>query len=64
MRISIFRGHERLTDRSISKRYPKSDNTPLAEKSSTSRAFHARDTGFHWSSENTLHDCFITSTGI
>ena len=39
-----FWGHERLTDRSISKRYPKSDATPWAEKKfnfkSVSRSWH------------------------
>ena len=35
-----FSGHECLSDRSIWKRYPKSDATPWLEKPSTSRAFH------------------------
>ena len=39
MRISIFWGHERLADRSISKRYPKSNTALWVEKKSTSRAF-------------------------
>ena len=64
MRISVFWGHEHLTDRSISKRYLKSHITTWVEKSWTSRAIHARDTGFYWSSENALHERFITSSGI
>ena len=64
MRTSVFCGHERLTNRSISKRYLKNDIAIWVEKSSTSRAFHARDTGFYWSSENTLHERFIASSGI
>ena len=64
MRISGFWGQERLTDRSISKRYLKSDITTWVEKSSTSRAIHARDTGFYWSSENALHERFIASSGV
>ena len=40
LRISVFWGHERLTDRSISKRYLKSDIATWVEKSSTSRTFH------------------------
>ena len=32
MRTSVFLGHERLTDRSISKRYPKSDIATRIEK--------------------------------
>ena len=59
MRISVFWGQERLTDRSISKRYLKSDIATRVEKSSTSRAIHARDTGFYWPSENALHERFI-----
>ena len=62
MRISVFLGQERLTDRSISKRYLKSDMATWVEKSSTSRAIHTRDTGFYWSSENALHERFITSS--
>ena len=52
----FFLCHERLTDRSISKRYPKSDIATRVQlqKSSTSRAFHARDTGFY----------FIASSGV
>ena len=38
----------------LSKRYPKSDIATQVEKSSTSRAFHAHDTGSYWSSENAL----------
>ena len=34
------------------------------EKTSTSRAIHARDTGFYWSSENALHERFIASRGV
>ena len=34
------------------------------EKSSTSRAIHARDTGIYWSSENALHEGFIASSGV
>ena len=64
MRISVFWGQERLTDRSISKRYLKSDIATWVEKSSTSRAIHARDTGFYWSSENALHERFIASSGV
>ena len=64
MRIFVFLGQERLTDRSISKRYLKSDIATWVEKSSTSRAIHARDTGFYWSSENVLHECFIASSGV
>ena len=64
MRISVFWGQERLIDRSISKRYLKSDIATWVEKSSTSRAIHARDTGFYWSSENALHECFIASSGV
>ena len=64
MRISVFWGHGRLTDRSISKRYLKSDMATWIEKSSTSRAIHARDTGFYWSSENALHERFIASSGV
>ena len=66
MRISVFWGQERLTDRSISKRYLKSDITTWVEKSSTSssRAIHAHDTGFYWSSENALHERFITSSDV
>ena len=57
MRISVFRGHERLTDRSISKRYLKSDiATQIQERFS--------DTGFYWSSENALHERFIASSGV
>ena len=63
MRISVFWGQERLTDRSISKRYLKSDIATWVEKSSTSRAIHALDTGFYWSSENALHERFIASSG-
>ena len=48
MRISIFWGQEHLTDRSISKRYLKNDIATWVEKSSTSRAIHALDTGFYW----------------
>ena len=51
MCISVFWGQERLTDRSISKRYLKSDIATRVEKSSTSRVIHALDTGFYWSSE-------------
>ena len=65
MRISVFWGQERLTDRSISKRcYLKSDIATWVEISSTSRAVHARDTGFYWSSENALHERFIASSGV
>ena len=64
MHISVFWGQERLTDRSISKRYLKSDIATWVEKSSTSRAIHARDTGFYWSSENALHERFIASSGV
>ena len=42
--IFVFWGQERLTYRSISKRYLKSDITAWVEKSSTSRAIHAHDT--------------------
>ena len=63
MRISVFWGQERLTDRSILKRYLKSDIATWVEKSSTSRAIHALDTGFYWSSENALHERFIASSG-
>ena len=59
MHISGFWSHERLTDRPISKRYPKSDMAPRVEKkSSTSRPFHAHDTWFYWSSENARHELF------
>ena len=34
------------------------------EKSSTSKAFHARDTRFYWSSENALHERFIACSGV
>ena len=54
MCISVFWGHEHLTNRSISKCHPKSNITTRVEKSSTSRAFHVHDTGFYWSSENAL----------
>ena len=54
-----FWGHEHLPNRSKSKPYSKSDATQWVEKSSTSGAFHAPDTGFYWSSENALHECFI-----
>ena len=65
MRISVFWGQERLTDRSISKRYLKSHiATWVEKKKTTSRAIHARDTGFYWSSENALHERFIASSGI
>ena len=64
MRISVVWGQERPTDRSISKRYLKSDITTWVEKSSTSRAIHVRDTGFYWSSENALHGHFIASSGV
>ena len=40
------------------KHYLKSDTTPRVEKSSTSRAFYAHDTGFYWASENALHEPF------
>ena len=60
----FFWGQERFTDRSISKRYLKSDIATWVEKSSTSRAIHARDTGFYWSSENVLHERFIASSGV
>ena len=33
------------------------------KKSSTSKAFHTRDTQFYWSSENDLHERFIASSG-
>ena len=56
MRISVFWGQERLADRSISKRYLKSDIATRVEKSSTSRAIHAHDTGYYWLSENVLHE--------
>ena len=64
MRISVFWGRERLTDRSISKRYLKSDIATWVEKSLTSRVIHACDTGFYWSSENALHERFIASSGV
>ena len=64
MCISVFWGHGRLTDRSISKHYLKSNIATWVEKSSTSRVIHARDTGFYWSSENALHEAFIASSGI
>ena len=64
MRISVFWGQEHLSDRLISKRYLKSDIVTWVEKSSTSRAIHARDTGFYWSSENALHEHFIASSGV
>ena len=59
-----FWGHERLIDRSISKRHLESDAASWVEKSSTSGVFHARDTGFYWSSKNALHEGFIASSGI
>ena len=34
------------------------------EKSPTSRAIHACDTGFYWSSENALHERFIARIGV
>ena len=64
MRISVFWGQERLTDWLISKRYLKSDIATWVEKSSTSSAIHACDTGFYWSSENALHERFIASSGV
>ena len=64
MRISVFWGHERLTNRLISRRYLKSNIATWVERSLTSRAFHARDTWFYWSSENTLHERFIASSDI
>ena len=54
-----FWSHERLSDRSISKRYAKSDGAPWVEKSSTSRAFHAHNTWFYWLSAKALHERFI-----
>ena len=64
---SHFWGQELLSDRSISKRYPNSYATLRVIKSSTSRAwsstsraFHACDTWFYWSSENAVHERFIT----
>ena len=57
MRISVFWGHERLSDRSISKHYPKSDITPWVEKSSASRAFCAHDTGLIHLNENATAHC-------
>ena len=36
----------------------------MSWKSSTSRVIRARDTGFYWSSENALHECFIASSGV
>ena len=55
-----FWGHECLSNRLISKRYPKSNASPWVEESSTSRAFHTHDTWYFWLSENTLHERFIT----
>ena len=34
------------------------------EKSSTSRAFHAHDTWFYWSSENAVHERLPLSSGV
>ena len=64
MRISVFWGQEHLINRSVSKRYLKSNIATWVEKSSTSRAIHACDTGFYWSSENALHERFIASNGV
>ena len=64
MRISVFWGNEHLTDRSITKRYLKSNIASWVEKSSTSRAFHAHDTWFYWSYEDALHEHFIASSGV
>ena len=61
MRISAFWGQERLTDRSISKRYLKSDIVSWVEKSSTSRVIHVHR--ILWSSENALHERFIACSG-
>ena len=36
----------------------------MSWKSSTSRAIHARDTGFYWLSKNALHERFIASSGV
>ena len=36
----------------------------MSWKSSTSRAFHARDTWFYWLSENALYERFIASSGL
>ena len=47
----LFWWHEHLSDRSISKRYPKSDAAPWVQTSSISKVFHAHDTWFYWSSE-------------
>ena len=54
-----FWDHERLTDWSISKRYPESNATSWVETTLTSQVFHAHDTWFSWSPENTLHEHFI-----
>ena len=59
-----FWDHEHLSDRSISKGYPKSDTAPRVEKSSTSRALHAHDTWFYWSSENALHERLSLNSGV
>ena len=54
-----FEVNERLCDILISKRHPKSDATPQVEENSTSKAFHALDTGFYWSSANALPERYI-----
>ena len=56
--------HERLSDRSISKCYTKSNTSPWVEKSSTSQAFHTHNTWFYWSSENALHERLPLSMGV
>ena len=50
-----------LFNRSISKRFLKSDAAPQVEKkSSTFSVFQTLDTGFlYLSPANTLHDCFV-----
>ena len=58
MRISVFEVMSLYT--SISKCYPKCNAAPWVEKCSTSREFHAHNTRFYWSSENALHEHFIT----
>ena len=54
-----FWGHEHLTNISLSKHYAKSNAAPWVEKSSTSRALHACDTGFYCLFENALHEHII-----
>ena len=59
-----FWGQECVSNISISKHYPKSDAAPSVKTSSTSRACHAHDTWFYWSSKNALHEYLSLSSGM